>query len=55
MILNATTIAEINSAFAALARDRPDALFVAPDGFLNSRAVQFAILSARDPRGHSPL
>ena len=48
MILNATTIAEINSAFAALARDRPDALFVAPDGFLNSRAVQFAILSARE-------
>ena len=55
MILNTTTIAEIKAAFAALARDRPDALFVAPDGFLNSRAVQFAILSARDPRGHSPL
>jgi putative ABC transport system substrate-binding protein len=47
-ILNATTIAEINAAFAALAQDRPDALFVAPDGFLNSRAVQFAILSARE-------
>jgi putative ABC transport system substrate-binding protein len=47
-MLNATTIAEINAAFAALAQDRPDALFVAPDGFLNSRAVQFAILSARE-------
>jgi putative ABC transport system substrate-binding protein len=47
-ILKATTIAEINAAFAALAQDRPDALFVAPDGFLNSRAVQLAILSARE-------
>jgi putative ABC transport system substrate-binding protein len=46
--LSATTIAEINAAFAALAQNRPDVLFVAPDGFLNSRAVQFAILAARE-------
>lgn len=46
--LNAATVAEINAAFAALAQNRPDALFVAPDGFLNSRAVQFAILAARE-------
>ena len=47
-IVNATTISEIDAAFASLARDRPDALFVAPDGFFVSRAMQFATLTARD-------
>jgi putative ABC transport system substrate-binding protein len=47
-ILNAATIAEIDAAFATLARERPDALFVAPDGFLFSRRVQFATLTARE-------
>jgi putative tryptophan/tyrosine transport system substrate-binding protein len=47
-ILNATTIGEIDGVFASLERDRPDALFVAPDGFFTSRAVQFATLTARD-------
>src|SRR6516164_7199520 len=47
-IVNATTISEIDSAFAGFARERPDALFVHPDGFFVSRAVQFATLSARD-------
>jgi putative ABC transport system substrate-binding protein len=47
-VLNATTIGEIDAAFATLARERPDALFVAPDSFLNSRRVQFANLAARD-------
>jgi ABC-type uncharacterized transport system substrate-binding protein len=47
-ILNATMIGEIDAAFATLARERPDALFVAPDGFFTSRAVQFATLTARD-------
>ena len=46
-ILNATTIGEINAAFATLERERPDALFVG-DGFFASRAVQFATLTARD-------
>jgi putative ABC transport system substrate-binding protein len=46
--LRASTIGEINAAFAVLAQDRPDALFVAPDGFLNSRGVQLAILAARE-------
>ena len=32
-IFNATTIGEIDAAFATLARERPDALFVAPDAF----------------------
>jgi len=47
-ILNATTISEIDAAFATLARERPDALFVGPDGFFSSRRVQIATLSARD-------
>jgi putative ABC transport system substrate-binding protein len=45
-ILNATTIGEIDVAFASLAHERPDALFVAPDGFFNSRRVQFVTLTA---------
>jgi putative tryptophan/tyrosine transport system substrate-binding protein len=47
-VLNATTIGEIDAAFAVLTRERPDALFVSPDGFFSSRRVQFAILAARD-------
>jgi putative ABC transport system substrate-binding protein len=47
-ILNATTIGEIDAAFATFARERPDALFVAPDAFFASRRVQFATLTARD-------
>jgi putative tryptophan/tyrosine transport system substrate-binding protein len=46
-ILNATTIGEIDATFATLERERPDALFVAGDAFFASRAVQFAILTAR--------
>ena len=54
-ILNASTIGEIDAAFATLARERPDALFVAPDTFFVSRAVQFATLTAREkiPAGYS--
>jgi len=47
-ILSTRTVGEIDAAFAVIARDRPDALFVAPDGFLNSRGVQFATLAARE-------
>jgi putative ABC transport system substrate-binding protein len=47
-ILSATTIGEIDAAFATLAHDRPDALFVTPDTFFASRRVQFATLTARD-------
>jgi putative ABC transport system substrate-binding protein len=46
-ILNATTIGEIDAAFASLARQRPDALFVSGDAFFTSRSGQFAILAAR--------
>jgi putative ABC transport system substrate-binding protein len=47
-ILDAATSGEIDAVFAGFARERPDALFVAPDGFFSSRAVQFALLAARD-------
>src|SRR5262249_20145713 len=45
-ILNASTSREIEAAFTTLARDRTEALFVAPDGFFASRRVQFATLAA---------
>jgi putative tryptophan/tyrosine transport system substrate-binding protein len=38
--LRASTSREIESAFATFARERPDAIFVANDGFFNSRRVQ---------------
>jgi putative ABC transport system substrate-binding protein len=47
-VRNATTIGEIDAAFATLAREHPDALFVAADAFFVSRAVQFITLTARD-------
>jgi putative tryptophan/tyrosine transport system substrate-binding protein len=45
-IFNATTVGD--AALANLARDRPDALFVAPDGFFLSHSSQFATLTARE-------
>jgi len=47
-IINATTVGEINEVFAIFARERPDALFVAPDGFFTSRRVQLVTLATRD-------
>jgi putative ABC transport system substrate-binding protein len=46
-VLNASTSREIETAFITVARDRADALFVAPDNFFISRRVQFATLAAR--------
>jgi putative ABC transport system substrate-binding protein len=46
-ILNAATIGEIDAAFAALARERPDALFVAADAFFTSRRLQITTLATR--------
>jgi len=45
-ILNASTVGEIDAAFATLARERPDALFVGGDAFFTSRRGQFATLTA---------
>ena len=45
--LNATTSREIDAAFATMARERPDALFVSGGPFFNSRRLQFGMLAAR--------
>jgi ABC-type uncharacterized transport system substrate-binding protein len=47
-VFKATSISEINAVFDTLARERPDGIFVGPDGFFSSRRVQFAILAARE-------
>ena len=46
-VVNASTPDEINEAFAILAQVRPDALFVGPGAFFNSRRLQLATLAAR--------
>jgi ABC-type uncharacterized transport system substrate-binding protein len=46
-VLNASTSREIDAAFETLVRDRPDALFVAGDGFFISRRVQLVNLTVR--------
>jgi len=46
-VFNASTSREIDAAFAALVRERSDILFVAGDGFFNSRRVQLANLTVR--------
>ena len=48
VFFNASTPDEIDAAFAVFAHERSDALFIAPEGFFASRAVQFATLAARD-------
>jgi putative tryptophan/tyrosine transport system substrate-binding protein len=47
-VLNASTIGEINSAFATFVRERADALFVMADPLFTGRRVQLANLAARD-------
>jgi putative ABC transport system substrate-binding protein len=46
-IFNVSTIREIDAAFATLASERSDALFVGNDPFLQDRHVQLAQLTAR--------
>ena len=46
-VLNASTIREIDAAFAMLASERPDALFVSATGFFVNRRVQLVQLAAR--------
>jgi putative ABC transport system substrate-binding protein len=46
-VLTASTSGEINAAFAAIARARPDAIFVGISPFLIDRRVQLAQLAAR--------
>jgi putative ABC transport system substrate-binding protein len=47
-IPNASTIGEIDAAFATLAREHSDALFVDGDALFLSRRAQFVTLTARD-------
>ena len=43
---NASTSREIDAAFAAFARERPDAACIGSDAFFNARRVQLALLAA---------
>jgi putative tryptophan/tyrosine transport system substrate-binding protein len=45
-VLNASTIHEIDAAFATLVSERPDALLVGPGAFLQDRRAQLAQLAA---------
>jgi ABC-type uncharacterized transport system substrate-binding protein len=46
-VLNASTIREIDAAFATFARERPDALLVGTDPFFSSRRVQISLQAMR--------
>jgi putative ABC transport system substrate-binding protein len=46
-VLNASTSGEIDAAFATLARERPDALFVPSDTLFTSRRIQVVNLATR--------
>ena len=46
-VVRASTSREIDAAFAAFARERPDALFVSPGPFFTDRRMQLATLAAR--------
>jgi putative tryptophan/tyrosine transport system substrate-binding protein len=47
-VVNASTIGEINAAFATLVSEHVDALFVNGDAFFETRRVQLATLATRD-------
>jgi putative ABC transport system substrate-binding protein len=47
-VLNASTVDEIDAAFASFERDPPDAFIVIPDNFFYGRRAQFVTLAARD-------
>jgi putative tryptophan/tyrosine transport system substrate-binding protein len=47
-VLKASTSHAIDAAFATLARERPDALFVGPDAFFGGRRTQLVTLTARE-------
>jgi len=48
LFFRASTSPEIDAAFAAMARERVDALFIAPDAYFAARAVQLATLAMRE-------
>ena len=48
VVFNASTPAEIDAAFAAIARERAQALFIAGEALFSIRRMQLATLTARD-------
>jgi putative ABC transport system substrate-binding protein len=46
-VVRASTAREIDAAFGAIVRERPDALFVGGDALFNSRRLQLTLLAAR--------
>jgi putative ABC transport system substrate-binding protein len=47
MVHEIATGRDIDAAFASMAQEKPDALFVGPGTFFNARRVQLAVLAAR--------
>jgi putative ABC transport system substrate-binding protein len=47
LVREASTIGEIDAAFASMVAEKVDALFVAPSPFFSARRVQLAVLAAR--------
>jgi ABC-type uncharacterized transport system substrate-binding protein len=47
LVREASTVSEIDAAFASMVTDKADALFVAPGPFFSARRVQLAVLAAR--------
>jgi putative tryptophan/tyrosine transport system substrate-binding protein len=47
LVHDVATGRDIDAAFASMAREKADALFVAPGSFFNTRRVQLAVLAAR--------
>jgi putative tryptophan/tyrosine transport system substrate-binding protein len=54
-VFNASNSSEIDAAFAALARERPDALFIGSDPFFNNRRKQLVLQAMRHglPAGYA--
>jgi putative ABC transport system substrate-binding protein len=54
-VLNVSNSREIDAAFSALVRERPDALFIGPDPFFNNRRKQLVLQAMRHglPAGYA--
>ena len=47
LAVEVATRRDVDAAFASMAREKPEALFVAPGSFFNTRRIQLAVLAAR--------
>jgi putative ABC transport system substrate-binding protein len=54
-VLNVSNSREIDAAFSAFVRERPDALFIGPDPFFNNRRKQLVLQAMRHglPAGYA--